>query len=84
MRTLTATHAISITRRTRPSAAPKTDTPPASCNLNRGPQCCHCGWRGEHSSTCPFTACADHTGPAVQLQLSERFKLHPSSDDLSG
>ncbi|KZP12250.1 hypothetical protein FIBSPDRAFT_669306, partial [Athelia psychrophila] len=19
-----------------------------------GPQCCHCGWRGSHSPTCPF------------------------------
>ncbi|OSX67190.1 hypothetical protein POSPLADRAFT_1122466, partial [Postia placenta MAD-698-R-SB12] len=23
------------------------------CNQNL-PQCCHCGWRGDHAPTCPF------------------------------
>ncbi|KAF9026608.1 hypothetical protein BDZ89DRAFT_1067438 [Hymenopellis radicata] len=21
---------------------------------NSGPQCCHCGWRGDHEPACPF------------------------------
>ncbi|KAF7291328.1 hypothetical protein MIND_01277300 [Mycena indigotica] len=23
-------------------------------NASRGPQCCHCGWRGDHANNCPF------------------------------
>ncbi|KAJ7082014.1 hypothetical protein B0H15DRAFT_853160 [Mycena belliarum] len=23
-------------------------------SASRGPQCCHCGWRGEHAPNCPF------------------------------
>ncbi|KAJ7094355.1 hypothetical protein C8R44DRAFT_814273 [Mycena epipterygia] len=33
-----------------------------------GPQCCHCGWRGNHSSTCPFynpTTCSSRASPSV-------------------
>ncbi|KAI0724771.1 hypothetical protein C8Q72DRAFT_786742 [Fomitopsis betulina] len=26
---------------------------PALVNHN-APQCCHCGWRGDHAPTCPF------------------------------
>ncbi|KAG1763256.1 hypothetical protein EDD22DRAFT_888062 [Suillus occidentalis] len=25
-----------------------------SCKNFNAPQCCHCGWRGSHSPSCPF------------------------------
>ncbi|KAG1825290.1 hypothetical protein EV424DRAFT_1320188 [Suillus variegatus] len=25
-----------------------------SCFNFNAPQCCHCGWRGSHSPSCPF------------------------------
>ncbi|KAG1846196.1 hypothetical protein DFJ58DRAFT_663932, partial [Suillus subalutaceus] len=25
-----------------------------SCMNFNAPQCCHCGWRGSHSPSCPF------------------------------
>ncbi|KAJ7195212.1 hypothetical protein GGX14DRAFT_404128 [Mycena pura] len=49
MRTLAATHAIprrTITLKAQTETLPVASAP---CNLNRGPQCCHCGWRGEHA-----------------------------------
>ncbi|KAF9446508.1 hypothetical protein P691DRAFT_673485 [Macrolepiota fuliginosa MF-IS2] len=32
-----------------------TSSPSGPSNTNHSaPQCCHCGWRGSHSPTCPF------------------------------
>ncbi|KAJ8586132.1 hypothetical protein M405DRAFT_823845 [Rhizopogon salebrosus TDB-379] len=32
----------------------RTSSDDDSCTNFNAPQCCHCGWRGSHSPSCPF------------------------------
>ncbi|KIY45563.1 hypothetical protein FISHEDRAFT_49051 [Fistulina hepatica ATCC 64428] len=52
MQTFTAaapgTQTISSSKHTHVLSAPSTPVNDSS------PQCCHCGWRGEHAPDCPF------------------------------
>ncbi|KAJ6560193.1 hypothetical protein B0H19DRAFT_1146765 [Mycena capillaripes] len=32
----------------------QSDASIATPTYRDGPQCCHCGWRGNHCATCPF------------------------------
>ncbi|KAF9264450.1 hypothetical protein L218DRAFT_863105 [Marasmius fiardii PR-910] len=37
-----------------PQSSKQFDSTGSSCSFHSAPQCCHCGWRGSHSPTCPF------------------------------
>ncbi|KAJ7668145.1 hypothetical protein B0H17DRAFT_1210107 [Mycena rosella] len=48
---------------TRCATLSESTTPVTKPAYRDGPQCCHCGWRGNHSSSCPFynpTTCVAH------------------------
>ncbi|KAG2357437.1 hypothetical protein BDR07DRAFT_1420456 [Suillus spraguei] len=42
------------TRNSHIPVSMRTSSDDDSCINFSGVQCCHCGWRGSHSDTCPF------------------------------
>lgn len=51
----TTTH--TITSNALPVMAKKDDETKGQSKVDEskgGPQCCHCGWRGDHDPKCPF------------------------------
>ena len=37
-----------------PMDSNKSPDAPVKSSHKDGPQCCHCGWRGDHAPDCPF------------------------------
>ncbi|KAF6761328.1 hypothetical protein DFP72DRAFT_880772 [Ephemerocybe angulata] len=65
------------------SSAPAASSTSAACIDHSSPQCCHCGWRGTHSPSCPFNLAAAIYQSSIQpsaFRPSIRPSVHTDTE----